>query len=474
MKYEAVIGLEVHVQLAALSKLFCPCVNAFGAAANTHVCPVCLGHPGAMPALNAEAVRLAVRASLALSCTLRTTSVFSRKHYFYPDLPKGYQITQFDKPLAEHGVVRFGDRSVRVARLHMEEDAGKSVHDAHHSNVDLNRAGVPLVEIVTAPDLRSPEEAASYLKALRELLMACGVTGGDMEEGNFRFDANISLRVQDQKLGVRVELKNLNSFRHVERGLSFEIARQRALLDGGGAVMRETRGFDEKTGETFAMRSKEESRDYRYMDEPDLPALVLDDALVQAESLRVASFELPERRFARYVTLGLSEPVAHALTQHPEISAYFERVAVLSQAWLRSANFIATEVLGGAVLEGLRASFPVTETTLSALLSLCERGTLTGKQGKEAYAELTRSARPLEEIIASKGWGVKLSDTALQDAVAAALALHPSQVASYRAGKTMVLGFFVGQVMKATEKAGDPERARALLVEALEHTRGGN
>jgi aspartyl-tRNA(Asn)/glutamyl-tRNA(Gln) amidotransferase subunit B len=269
-------------------------------------------------------------------------------------------------------------------------------------------------------------------------------------------------------LGVRVELKNLNSFRHVERGLSFEIARQGGLLASTLEVARETRGFDEKTGETFAMRGKEESRDYRYLDEPDLTALVLSDALIQAEVVRAAAFERPENRLARYVALGVSEEVAHALTQHPAIVAYFEQVATLCNAWVRAANFVATEVLGGMTLKGLCASFPVPEPVLGALLRHCECGALTGKQGKEAYAELARSpGRSLEDIIASKGWGVKLSDAALQEAVAATLASHPSQLASYRAGKTMLLGFFVGQVLKATAKAGDPERVRAFLLEAL-------
>src|SRR5580693_173368 len=397
MRYEAVIGLEVHAQLLTRTKAFCGCPTDYGAPPNTQVCPVCLGLPGALPVLNGEAVRLAVRTALALSCAIRPTSRFARKNYFYPDLPKGYQISQFDEPFSDRGhldiEVGGAKKTVGITRVHMEEDAGKNVHFESASVVDLNRSGVALVEIVGDPDLRSGAEAAEYLRILREILVFIGVNDGNLEEGSFRCDANVSIRpVGQEKLGTRVELKNINSFRFVEKAIALEVERQAGVLESGGRVVQETRGFNADDDATFSMRSKEEAQDYRYFPDPDLPPLVLDDALV--DEVKRSMPELPEAKRRRFIDdLKLSPYAAQVLTGHPRVAAFFEEAATLHGHPMKVANFIQSEILGDIQTHGLTASLPVTAAQVAALLKIVDDGIISGKQAKEVYAKVAGTAR---------------------------------------------------------------------------------
>jgi aspartyl-tRNA(Asn)/glutamyl-tRNA(Gln) amidotransferase subunit B len=471
MQYEAVIGLEVHAQLLTRTKAFCACPTTFGAPPNTHVCPVCLGLPGALPVLNGEAVRMAVRTALALSCTLKKRSRFARKNYFYPDLPKGYQISQFDEPFSERGHLDIepggAARRIGITRVHMEEDAGKSTHHSHASVVDLNRSGVPLVEIVGDPDLRSAAEAAEYLRVLRDVLVFIGVNDGNLEEGSFRCDANVSIRpVGEDKLGTRVELKNINSFRFVERAIAHEIARQTAVLDSGGRIVQETRGWNEDEGTTFSMRSKEEAQDYRYFPDPDLPPLVLDDVLIA--EVEASLPELPRKKRDRFVhDLGLSAYAAQVLTGHPRIAAFFEEAATLHGNPIHVANFVQGEVLRDVTTHGLQASIPVTARQIADLLRLVDAGTISGKQAKEVYAKIGGSDRAPADVVAELGMQ-QVSDAGEIEAVCRrVLEASPKQAADLRAGKASLMGFFVGQVMKATGGSANPKVVNEVLKKLL-------
>jgi aspartyl-tRNA(Asn)/glutamyl-tRNA(Gln) amidotransferase subunit B len=469
MAWEPVIGLEVHAQLLTHTKIFCACATAFGAPPNTHVCPVCLGLPGALPVLNGEAVAMAVRAALALACTIRETSRFARKNYFYPDLPKGYQISQFEAPFAELGHLDLeSGRRVRVRRVHMEEDAGKNLHGrGDESVVDLNRAGTPLVEIVSEPDLQSPAEAAEYLRTVRDILVFLGVNDGNLEEGSFRCDANVSIRpAGSDVLGTRVELKNINSFRFVEKAIAHEIARQEAILSSNAAVQQETRGWDERSGGTYSLRSKEEAEDYRYFPEPDLPPLVLDAAFVARQ--RASSAELPRDKRARYVSeLRLTPYAAQVMTAHPRVAAFFEEAAMLHGDGVRVANFMQSEVLRDVTTHGLRADIPLTARQLADLLKLVEKGRISGKQAKDVYAKIRGTSRTPAEVVAESGIAVMADDKAIEALVRRIVEENPKQADQLRGGKSSLTGFFVGQVMKATGGSASPQLVNDVLKRVL-------
>jgi aspartyl-tRNA(Asn)/glutamyl-tRNA(Gln) amidotransferase subunit B len=467
--FEPVIGLEVHAQLLTRTKAFCGCAATFGGEPNTSVCPVCLGLPGALPVLNAGVVAMAMRASLALGGTVQKRSVFARKNYFYPDLPKGYQITQFDEPLSLGGaIVLEGGKSARITRVHIEEDAGKTLHgDTGDSIVDLNRAGVPLIEIVGEPDLGSGAEAAEYLKALREILLYLGVNDGNLEEGSFRCDANVSVRPRgEKKLGTRVELKNINSFRFVQKAIEHEVGRQSSALEAGKTIVQETRGWDEKTASTYSMRSKEEANDYRYFPEPDLPPLVVTAA--EVDNARALLPELPRAKRVRFVdALGLSPSAAQVLTGHPRIAAFFEAGAALHGDPVRVANFVQSEVLRDVVTEGLSASIPVSAKQVAELLRLVDEGKLSGKQAKDVYARLVATRRanpaapedePSPEAVVTQLGIAQVSDAGMIEAACKkAIDDNPKQAAALRAGKTSLLGYFVGLVMKETRGSANPK-----------------
>ncbi|MCS6900986.1 MAG: Asp-tRNA(Asn)/Glu-tRNA(Gln) amidotransferase subunit GatB [Myxococcales bacterium] len=472
--YEAVIGLEVHAQLLTHTKLFCGCATSFGSPPNTHVCPVCLGLPGALPVLNQKAVDLAIRTALALGLTVHETSVFSRKNYLYPDLPKGYQISQYDLPLATSGSLSIelegGEvRVVRIRRIHIEEDAGKNLHGhGGDSIVDLNRAGTPLIEIVSAPDLRSGAEAALYLKALRDVLIFLGVNDGNLEEGSFRCDANVSLRPRgSNSLGIRCEIKNVNSFRFVQKAIEYEVMRQEQILASRGTLRQETRGWNERDGRTFSMRSKEEAEDYRYFPDPDLPPLRIAPEVIEAA--RTALPELPAPKRERYRrSLGLTPYAAGVLTIHPRIASFFEEtLALLGGDASKIANFIQTEVLAGTTLRGLDASFPVAPWQVAELLRLVDDGTISGKQAKEVYAALVGTNASPEHVVKARGLGVLRDEAALEALCRTILDANPKQVAAYRGGKTALLGFFVGAVMKETKGSASPTLVNAILTRLL-------
>jgi aspartyl-tRNA(Asn)/glutamyl-tRNA(Gln) amidotransferase subunit B len=471
MRYEAVIGLEVHAQLLTRTKAFCACPTTYGAPPNTQTCPVCLGLPGALPVLNGEAVRLAVRTALALSCSLRERSRFARKNYFYPDLPKGYQISQYDEPFSERGHLEIESeghaKRVGITRVHMEEDAGKSVHHGAVSVVDLNRSGVPLVEIVGDPDLRSAAEAADYLRKLRDILVFIGVNDGNLEEGSFRCDANVSIRpFGDPKLGTRVELKNINSFRFVERALSHEIERQAGVLESGGRIVQETRGWNEDEGKTFNMRTKEEAQDYRYFPDPDLPPLVLEEEFVA--EIRRTMPELPREKRKRFTDeMGLSAYAAQVLTGHPRVAAFFEEAATLHGQATKVANFVQSEVLRDVQTHGLTASIPVTATQVAALLQLVDRGTISGKQAKDVYSKIAGTGRAPADVVADLGMRQVSDVDALEAICRRLIAENPKQAEQLRAGKANLLGFFVGQVMKETKGAANPQLVNDVLKKLL-------
>ncbi len=470
--YESVIGLEVHAQLLTRTKAFCACATSFGDPPNTHTCPVCLGLPGALPVLGEEAVRMAASAALALGCTLHARSVFARKNYFYPDLPKGYQISQYEEPLATHGHLEIeteaGKKRARILRVHMEEDAGKNLHGlGDESVVDLNRAGTPLIEIVGEPDLRSGVEAAEYLKRLREVLMFVGVNDGNLEQGSFRCDANVSVRLRgEHALGTRTELKNINSFRFVAEAIDIEARRQIALLERGDRVRMQTRGYNADKRETYVLRDKEGEAGYRYFPEPDLPPLVLDDAFV--EDLRVHLPPSPAARRRRMVEdLGLTPQAAAVLTGHPQLAAFFDATVLLYAEPVKAANFIQSEVLRDARLSGLAADIPVSPAQVAELLRLVDRGTISGKQAKEVYARMRGTRARPEDIVRERGMSVISDEGALEAMAQKLVADNAKQAESYRAGKTNVLGFFVGQMMKLTGGSADPAAVNKVLKRVL-------
>ena len=479
MKYESVIGLEVHAQLLTASKIFCGCSTRFGAAPNQHTCPVCLGLPGVLPVLNKKVVDFALRAALATHCTITPTSRWARKNYFYPDLPKGYQISMYELPIAEHGSVEVSvqghAKKVRLTRIHMEEDAGKSIHDAEAgaSLVDLNRAGVPLLEIVSEPDIRSAEEAGSYLRNLRAILQYIEVCDGNMEEGSLRCDANVSIRPYgDTEFGTRAEIKNLNSFRAVEKAIEHEIQRQTEVVEAGGRVVQETRLWDADREVTRSMRSKEFAHDYRYFPDPDLLPLVVDEAWVQA--VQTVLPELPtERRTRLTQEYGLPAYDAEVLTARKDVADYFEAAVRAYPADPKTiSNWVMDSVLRFVKEEKLDAAlkietWPCPPERLGELIGLIQDGTISTTIAKTVYEEMRRTGHSPEEIIESKGLR-QVSDTdTLQAAIAEVLTANPDKVDAYRGGKEKLLGFFVGQVMRATQGKANPQMVNTLLRQQL-------
>ena len=475
MNYETVIGLEVHAQLLTKTKIFCGCSTEFGAPPNTHTCPVCLGMPGVLPVLNRKVVDYTIRMALATNCTIARESRFARKNYFYPDLPKGYQISQYELPIAEHGHVFIGlngeRKRIGITRIHMEEDAGKLIHDPYRpiSVVDFNRTGVPLIEIVSEPDIRAPEEAGAYLRQLRDILRYLEICDGNMEEGSFRCDANVSIRPVDTKdFGTRTELKNMNSFKHVENALAYEIERQKTVIEDGGVVVQETRLWDPDKGVTVSMRGKEEAHDYRYFPDPDLLPLVIDKTWV--EEARSTLPELPDKKQVRFIEqYGIPLNDAQVLIGSRALADYFEACAKHFPKPKTVSNWVMGSIL--AVLKAQNKTIeqsPVSAGRLAELLRLIDSGVISGKIAKAVFDEMVSSGKSPEKIVREKGL-VQVTDAdAIAEAVKQVLTEHAKEVSDYRAGKTKLFGFFVGQVMKATRGKANPKMVNELLKKMLE------
>jgi aspartyl-tRNA(Asn)/glutamyl-tRNA(Gln) amidotransferase subunit B len=475
MEFEPVIGLEVHAQLKTRTKIFCGCSTAFGAPPNTHVCPVCLGLPGVLPVLNRNVLAFTIRMALATGCRINHASRFARKNYFYPDLPKGYQISQYERPIAEHGRIEIetpgeGATTIGITRIHMEEDAGKLVHDADQpvSRVDLNRTGVPLIEIVSEPDLRAPEQAGAYLRKLRSVVRYLDICDGNLEEGSFRCDANVSLRPRGQAaFGTRTEIKNLNSFRNVERALVYEIERQRECLLDGETVVQETRLWDPDKSRTFSMRGKEEAHDYRYFPDPDLLPVVVEAAWIEA--IRAELPELPDARQTRYVeTLGLSPEDAARLAAARETGDYFEACLAVFPQPKPVANWVLGDLAAHLNASGRDiADAPVSPALLGRLLQLVDDGTISGKIAKTLFEEMAGTGEAPDAIVERRGLKQVSDSAALEEIVDQVLAAAPDEVAAFRGGRTKLMGFFVGQVMKATRGQANPQKVNAILKAKL-------
>ncbi len=493
-KYEPVIGLEVHVQLLTATKIFCSCSTRFGAPPNTNVCPVCLGMPGALPVLNKKVVEFATLAAMALQCRINETSIFARKNYFYPDLPKGYQISQYDKPLAEHGYIEIpasktgaGGQELRtenrerrtakkigITRVHLEEDAGKSLHEgfpdaAEKTAIDLNRTGVPLIEIVSEPDIASPDEAYEYLTRLKEIILYTGVSDCNMEEGSLRCDANVSVRPRGQmEFGTKAEIKNVNSFRFIREALEYEIGRQIEVIESGGKIAQETRLYNSNEGKTYSMRSKEQAHDYRYFPEPDLLPLVVDE-IWKAEIARALP-ELPEARRARMVKdYGITEYDAQVLTSSKLLADQFEEAAKAAKNPKRVANLVQSELMGRLKAKGIEIEHsPISMQGVAASADLVEAGTISGKMLKDLYDLSFERGKDFPAVYEEEGRPQQSIDTSvLEKMIDEVLAANPKQLEQYHAGKTTMLGFFVGQVMKASKGQASPQIVNELLAKKL-------
>lgn len=474
MKYETVIGLEVHAQLLTESKAFCGCTTKFGNEPNSNTCPICLGMPGSLPVFNKKALEFIVKMSLACHCEINRISRFARKNYYYPDLPKNYQISQYELPVSEHGWIEIetesGQKRIGITRIHMEEDAGKLIHDEKrpYSHVDLNRTGTPLMEIVSEPDISDPEEAAAYLKSLRSILLYLGICDGNMEEGSFRCDANVSLRPEGAtELGVKTELKNMNSFRNVQRALQYEIERQTEILEEGQRVIQDTRLFDPATGATASMRTKEQAHDYRYFPDPDLLPLRIESGLI--DKMQEDLPELPNEKKARLVNqYEIPAYDAGVLTASRELADYFEKTAGLFPNYKQISNWIMTELLrelkaGGEDIGRCK----VTPEKLASLLNMIENGTISGKIAKTVFEDMFSTGKDPGVIVEEKGLKQVSDQSELRGAISKVLDAHPEELAKYLGGKKQLQGFFVGQVMKTTKGKANPKLVNELLAEEL-------
>ena len=476
-KYEPVIGLEVHVQLLTKTKIFCGCSTRFGDPPNTNVCPVCLGLPGTLPVLNKRAVEMAMRASLALNCTVHERSRFARKNYFYPDLPKGYQISQYELPLAEHGYLDIeaggARKRIGITRLHLEEDAAKNLHEgfsqsATKAYIDYNRCGTPLAEIVSEPDIRSSEEAYAYLTALRQIMLYTGVSDVNMEEGSLRCDANVSVRPRGSKeFGTKVEVKNLNSFRFLQKALEYEIERHIGVLESGGRLTQETRLWNQAEGHTVSMRSKEKAHDYRYFPEPDLLPVHVSDAW--REEVLHSLPELPEAKRTRFVSAyGITSYDAEVLTATKVLADYFESVVKAGAPGKAAANWMQTELLRRLNDSGREIdSSPVSAKSLAELVSLVESAKITAAVGKKVFATMFESGRSAADIVAAEGLGAQVSDSTIEEAARDVIAKNPDNFAKFKAGNEGVFKFFVGQVMRATRGQANPQSVNDILRKLL-------